>query len=294
MDLCKVTGGLESVLRPLLKKTLPKGSFERLTFGLRLGYWPDLNEPSSFNEIISFRKLNEGKLPRPELVDKLAVRDFVEQRIGSEYLTKVYQSYDKDNAIRLVDLPTAFALKCNTGSGLNLIVKDAREYSDAQLNDLAAGWVSQTYSECSHTYECIYDETPAKVFAEELLEPLETYREYKFWCFNGNPEFIQLQAGGAYHVFKPEGRKADFAVFNPIAQKDVNPPKCLNELIALAKALAKGFDFVRVDLVTSGEDRITFSELTFHPGGGRVRFYPRSKDFDLGAKMPKHSEGPAE
>ena len=293
MDTCKITAGLESVLRPLLKATLPRFFFERLTFVLRLGYWPDLDAPCSFNENISFRKLNEAQLPRPELVDKLAVRDFVEERIGGEYLTNVYRSYASGDSIRLAELPASFALKCNTGSGMNLIVNDAHLHTDDELNDLAAGWVSRPYSKRSHTYECIYDTTMPKVFAEELLEPLDSYREYKFWCFNGTPEFIQVQVDGGYHVFRLDGVKADFSVFNPLSERIIEPPVCLDRLTALARALAEGFDFVRVDLVTSGEDRITFSELTFHPGGGRVRFYPRSKDFDLGAKMPKYSEGPS-
>lgn len=293
MILQKCIGKWEALSRPALKRVLPKECFERLTFFLRLGYWPDLKAPKSFNEKIAFRKLHEAMLPRPELVDKLAVRDLVAERIGQDYLPEVLAVYQPGESVRLKDLPAGFALKCNTGSGMNRIVSDHNQTSDAALTALVEDWCARTYSERSHTYECIYDTIPPKAFAEELLEPLESYREYKFWCFDGQPAFVQVQLSDGYHVFTPEGDLADFSLFNPPAKAVGESPKRLPELLELAKTLAKGFDFVRVDLVVSGtEDRITFSELTFHPGGGRVRFFPREKDFELGERMPLLAKGP--
>ncbi|MGJ8652869.1 MAG: ATP-grasp fold amidoligase family protein [Opitutaceae bacterium] len=292
----KFSGRLESLLRPVLKKVLPPKSFEAVTFYLRLGYWPQLDAPRSFNEVISHRKLNEKVFPFPTLIDKLAVRDFVESRIGDSYFTNIIQSYTESEAIRLADLPEAFAFKCNAGSGMNQIVSSKQDVTEATLVDLARTWMSKPYSEVSHTYECIYDKTPRCVYAEELLDPLDSVREFKFWCIGGKPVFVQTLARGSeasgYEVFRPDGQIADYCVFNKAPKAPSDMPACLSKLLELAGILAEGFDFVRVDLMVSGDDRITFSEMTFHPGGGRVRFFPRGQDFDLGEQLPLFAKGP--
>lgn len=285
-------------MRPMLKRVLPAKSFESLTFFLRLGYWPKLDSPRSFNEIISYRKLNEEIFPFPKLIDKLAVRDFVESRIGVSYFTNVLQEYSDPHAIRMEELPESFAFKCNAGSGMNRIIHTKQDVSERALVELAKTWMSKPYSEVSRTYECIYDKTPRKVYAEELLEPLDSVREFKFWCFDGEPVFVQTLARGqnasGYEVLLPNGEMADFCVFNQAADARSEVPPCFPELRDLAAKLAAGFDFVRVDLMVSGNNRITFSEMTFHPGGGRVRFFPRGQDFDLGKRLPKLAVGPDE
>ena len=53
------------------------------------------------------------------------------------------------------------------------------------------------------------------------------------------------------------------------------------EIIILAEKLAEKFDFVRVDLYNL-PDRVLFSELTFHSGGGLVPFEPEEYDYKFG------------
>lgn len=292
----RALSGAEAVARPWIKRLLPRDVFEALTFWMRLGYWPNLMVPRTFNEKISYRKLHEVPFSHPELVDKLAVRKFVAARVGAKHLTRVLRVFDDPRSLRLRDLPTSFALKCNTGSGMNLLVRDASRVSERSLIDACSRWVSRPYSERSHTYERIYDAVPARVFAEELLLPLESVRDYKVWCFAGQPEFVQTRISAGtrqvYRLFDTDGNPCSFGLFDAPSQMPLDKPACLAELLRLAVRLSQGSDFARVDLLVSAEERITFGELTFHPGGGRARFLPARYDSIYGARIPLHSRCP--
>lgn len=52
-------------------------------------------------------------------------------------------------------------------------------------------------------------------------------------------------------------------------------------MIEVAKALAKDFSFVRVDLY-SIRGETYFSELTFYPNGGFATFYPMEWEYKIG------------
>ena len=54
-------------------------------------------------------------------------------------------------------------------------------------------------------------------------------------------------------------------------------PDNREEIIRVAEALAQAYDFVRVDLYNV-DNRIVFSELTFHSGGGLVPLTPSEYD----------------
>jgi len=65
----------------------------------------------------------------------------------------------------------------------------------------------------------------------------------------------------------------------PLASRENMPakPENLAEMLKIAAELSGGIDFVRVDLYNDGE-KITFSEMTNYPGGGRSPAY--SLEFD--------------
>jgi hypothetical protein len=69
-----------------------------------------------------------------------------------------------------------------------------------------------------------------------------------------------------------------------VASADPDPvaPASLARMIVAAEVLAKGIDFLRVDLYEVG-GRPLFGEMTFYPGSGLDRFDPVALDHELGA-----------
>lgn len=61
-----------------------------------------------------------------------------------------------------------------------------------------------------------------------------------------------------------------------------NLPRNRDELIKVAEKLAQPFKFVRVDLYNVDE-KVIFSELTFHSGGGLIPFQPKKYDYKFGS-----------
>ena len=61
---------------------LPDEWYIYLRFKHRVGYWPHLSNPRSFNEKLQWLKLNYHNPIMQQLVDKLAVREYIKENIG--------------------------------------------------------------------------------------------------------------------------------------------------------------------------------------------------------------------
>jgi hypothetical protein len=64
----------------------------------------------------------------------------------------------------------------------------------------------------------------------------------------------------------------------------VEKPAGLEEMLAIARTLAKELDYVRVDLFNC-RGKVYFGELTLHHGGGWERFDPPDYDLFFGDKL---------
>lgn len=120
-------------------------------------------------------------------------------------------------------------------------------------------------------------------------------RDYKFYCFNGEPKFLYISEGLENHAtakisfvnldwtFAPYQR-SDYKPFDTLPEK----PKAFNEMIKYAAILSERIPCVRVDLYEIN-GIVYFSELTFTPCGGFMPFKDEKYDYDIGKylKLPK-------
>ena len=79
---------MKNLLLSLVRK-LPIGPVrqEMLLFFLKLGYFPNFASPKTFNEKINHRKLFLKDSLMVSCMDKIAVRDYVAEKIGAQTLT---------------------------------------------------------------------------------------------------------------------------------------------------------------------------------------------------------------
>lgn len=62
---------------------------------------------------------------------------------------------------------------------------------------------------------------------------------------------------------------------------EIPRPKEFDEMVYVARTLAKGWPFVRVDLYVH-DGRVFFGEMTFHPAGGYAPLTPEKWGLQLG------------
>jgi len=243
-----------------------------------------ISEPITFNEKIQWIKLYDRNPIYTKLSDKLLVRDYISKKIGSDYLNELLCVFDDADQIDFEKLPNQFILKCNHGSGYNLIIPDKKKISHVDVRAIFKKWQKINYYDIGR--EWCYKDINRKIVCEKLLadESGGAPLDYKFFCFNGEPIFIQVDLDRFDNhtrlFFDTSWNKQDFELHYKGTTKTIDPPIYLSTMVNLARKLASDFAFVRVDFYAL--PAIVFGELTFYPGNGSEEFRPFEWDIKLG------------
>ncbi len=261
---------------------LPDRLFISLIFRKSMGYFPNLNQPKTYNEKIQWLKLNDRKPEYHEMVDKYEVRKFVSERIGSKYLIDLYGLYNSSEEIDFCQLPNQFVMKSTHGSHSVYICKNKTEEDYNKIRNLSKDWFNQDIY--TRYREWAYKGLKKRIIAEKLLVDSEgkTPDDYKIMCFNGKPMVIQHHQNrfGNYTLDYYDCNWKRLSVYRPYAPNSSNPkPKPINleNMVNIAKSLSKGIKFVRVDLYNLG-GIIKFGEMTFYPTSGLTPLEPPEWD----------------
>ena len=140
------------------------------------------------------------------------------------------------------------------------------------------------------TREWPYKNVPRRIIAEKYMVDESGYelKDYKFFCFNGVPKLIQVdfdryaETGHKKNLFSTDWVLQTFQFNYPSdTTRLIERPEKLDEMLEVAKKLAQGTTFVRVDLY-SISSKIYFGELTFYPASGFGEFNPAEWATKLG------------
>lgn len=257
-----------------------------------LGYWPNIDNPRTFNEKIAYRKLRQHDDRYKVLADKWKVRDYVENKIGNRYLSKVYAVIRSISELDFESLPERFVAKPAHKSGEVYFVPSKAEVNRKQIIHILSGWLNNKYEDGIKHGEYWYREMLPRVLFEEWLfdGKFKIPLDFKFFVFHGKVHAIQVDfdrfTNHAINFYTREWRQIPIRKGNrpnkPVNPQDIKPPK-LEEMIEVAENLGNDFDFVRVDFYyLFSTDRIVFGEMTFAPGSGYSPFIPNSYDLKFG------------
>lgn len=239
----------------------------------------DLENSQTFSEKLNWYKLNHRDPLMQQCADKLAVRDYVIEKGYGDCLNELLGVYDNANDIDLDVLPNQFVLKATHGSHMNLIVKDKSKVNWKQQRLLMNSWLKQDIYWSGR--EWVYKDIPRKIIAEKYLEDQTgELKDYKFFCFNGVPRFMELTGGR----FKQEMFRNYYDMeyqLMPIsdkgvivkAEKEYISKDVFLELKGMSEKLASPFQFARCDYYVVN-NKIYFGEITFFDSGGNVSFDP--------------------
>jgi len=269
---------------------LPDKIVIKRTFKKILGYNLNLNNPKRFTEKIQWLKLNDRKPLHTLCADKYAVREYIKEKIGQQYLIPlVYHTYNPADIIHK-NLPNyPCIIKTNHNSGGGVIIKDK---SNVDWKSLQKHFTKLLKINYYHTTAkgWVYKNIKPKIIVEKLLKDEsgnDLLNDYKIHCFNEKPLYIQTIFDRANQVkedwYDINWNHQDAYYYSPI-KKDIQKPKMLRKMLELAEIISKDFIYIRVDLYLV-YNKIYFGELTFHPHTGYMRFVPESFDKILGDRL---------
>jgi hypothetical protein len=267
---------------------LPPKLYAKIHYEYFSGKKLDLDNPQDFNAKIEWYKVFFRPKILNTLVDKYKVRSFVKEKIGEQYLNELYAVYDKPEDIDFDKLPNTFIIKANHTNGHNLIVKNKEDLDKKHVIKKFKKWLkkNQYYR---RGQEWAYKDINPKIVIEKFLKEdnKNTLVDYKFYCFNGKPKFIDVHLDreddhkqGCFDLnFKllPFGKSTSY---NSISS-DLEKPANLEEMVKLSKILSKNLPFVRVDFY-SINGKSVFGEMTFYPSDARNNFYPEAYNKIIG------------
>lgn len=267
---------------------LTSNGLERLHFYQKLGYWPDINNPKTFNEKLLWKKTHDRNPLLPVVADKYEIRSYIKNILGEEQaeeiLIPLLYVTERPDTIPFETLPSNFIIKPNHTSGTSIVVENG-QYEKENIIKTCREWLRTPYG--LEKLEWAYQPIQRKIIIEQLLREKNggNPKEYRFYMFNGkchlvyvildrlnDPSRSLFDEEWNYLAVKKAGR--------PMGQVLEKPEK-YSQMLRYAEQFSAPFDFVRVDFYYV-KNKIYAGELTHYPTSGKLKFEPGSFDFELG------------
>lgn len=262
---------------------LPDKIYLELLFYHIFWYKLNLKSPKTFNEKLQRLKLYNRNPDYTKMVDKFEAKKYVAGIIWEEYIIPTLWVYNTFDEIDIDKLPNQFVLKCTHDSWWVVICKDKKEFNIEATKLKINKSLSNNYYYQSR--ERVYKNIKPRIIAEKYMvdESGMELKDYKVFCFNGEPKIIQVDfdrfKGHKRNIYNLNWEILPFEILYPSDKSHkINKPKCLEEMIYLAKKLSKNIPHVRIDFYII-KDQIYFWEMTFYHGWWFEDFRPREWDY---------------
>lgn len=263
---------------------LPDETYLKLVYWGETGKKLNLENPKTYNEKLQWLKLNDRKEIYLTYVDKLAVRKYIEEKLGKKYLIPLIAVYDTYESIKWDKLPKQFVLKCTHASGANIICRDKDKLDKKVVKKKLKKWLNKNWYYFGREWP--YKYVKPRILIEKYLA--DNIIDYKIMCFNGIPKIIQVHQNRYQEDYTMDYYTVDWEK-TKISKKGVknsaellNKPKNLDEMLEIASILAQDTYFVRIDLYNV-KGKIYFGEITLYPTSGFALFDDEQVDLLLGS-----------
>lgn len=257
----------------------------------------DLNNPQTLNEKIQWLKLNVHDDFHTLAADKYRAREYWKQFGEEGLIPLLYMTYDwKD--IKPENLPDEPCIvKCNSGSGRYMIIRDKANVNYKKLRKQCHLWLRTNYYYTSQEWQ--YKNIKPCIIVEKLLLDKNGHipNDYKLHYINGELQFIYCsidREGENYrNIYSPEWKRIDMEWVAPnshkggLVGKEIPQPSSFERMKEIADEIAKNFKYVRVDFYDV-DGKLYYGEITLHHGGGFDTFEPQEFDLIYGKKLILH------
>ena len=266
-------------------------------YHLRTGRKLNLENPQTFDERVWYLKINVRDPLNNQCSDKYRVREYVKKCGLGHILNELYGKYQSVEEIVWNDLPDRCFLKCNHGSGTNMIFDRSKPFDFEKFQEKFSRALKEDYYWAGREWN--YRHIKPYILCEKILEdkngklPLD----YKLMCFAGEPKLLFLDIGVAAEngchaeEYYRNIYDLDFKLL-PVKEtrenylgEEIQKPKNWDKMVEYARILSKPFRHCRVDLYNI-DGEIYFGEITFHHGGGCNDIQPEEWAVKMGQWIP--------
>ena len=244
----------------------------------KVGYWDrtkeyyyretgkklDYSHPRDLNEKLMWLERYWQYPLKTVCADKFLVREYIRKHGMADMLVPLIAVYDSVEEIDFTILPKQFVLKCNHGSGYNIICHDKSKLDLVDVKAKLSKWMAEDFSELFT--EIHYRDIPHKIICEELISTTAPI-EYQLWCINGKAQSFLVcrkNLDGSYDAWS---YSLNWQPLNDRKNESKGcPPKPsdISHMIRCAELLAEPFPFLRADFYEA-DGKIYFAEMTFSP-----------------------------
>lgn len=241
----------------------------------------------TIQEKINYLTIHESPDYKSKIVDKIGLHEYSKKVLGKDICVPIIKIYEKINDINISELPSKFILKCNHGSGMNIICHDKSKFDINNYKDLLNEWMNTNYGFKNAEFQ--YINVKRKIFAEVFLK--DNIEDYKVYCFHGEPKYIRVQKknlngdGKINNYYDLNWKLTDIETGLPHFYRKpeviFNKPKNLDLMLNYSRKLSEEFVFVRVDFYNIN-GRIYLGEMTFTPSNCLFKLKNKKQSIFMG------------
>ena len=278
-------------------RILSDKTYIKIKYKAMIGCNISFSNPQTFNEKLQWLKLYDRKPEYTTMVDKYAVKQYVEDLIGKAYIIPTLGVWNHFDEIDFEKLPNQFVLKCTHDSGGLIICKEKSQLDKKTAKEKIEKSLKRNFYWSSREWP--YKDVTPRIIAEQYLQDDSDSKfqfgedaksgltDYKFYCFDGQAKIVMIASNRfteeqtTFDYFDRQYNHLPFRWGNPSSKVPPQKPHKLEEMFSIADHLSSNIPEVRVDLYLSG-NHIFFGELTFFDGGGFDKIEPTEWDYKLG------------
>ena len=272
---------------------VPDSLYLKIMFWARLGQKLDYKNPKTLNEKIQLLKLRDRNEDYIKWVDKYAVRSYIEEKLGKDYLIPLVGGpWERIEDIDFSKLPSQFVLKCTHDSGGLVICTDKNNLDIEKVKKKINKSLNTNYYWSGREWP--YKYVRPQIIAEKYMvdKSGRELKDYRILCFNGEPDNIMIctgrnsSEGVKYYFFSPDWQFLRYNHGDELMPEDftIAAPDNLSEMLDIARALSQGTKLSRVDLYEAA-GQVWFGEITLYPDSGFDTDILPSTDLLFGMKL---------
>ena len=243
----------------------------------------NLDNPQTIQDKLCWLNIYDTNPLKVKCADKIKLHEYCKDVLGEDICVPIIKVYNNVSEINWDELPNQFVMKCNHGSGMNIICTDKSKLNKVDAINKLNRWMKDDFA-FRNGFEAHYHDIEHKIFVETILGNGDIM-DYKFWCFNGEPKLWTINNGnghGDIMYYYMDGSKCN--LYGVKDNESYQKPRRFQEMVNYANLLSNRFKFVRVDFYEI-DGRVFLGELTFTPGAMAFKYKNDDDNIKVGSLL---------